>query len=202
MDQTERTRALLLCDIVIDSLSPTNTLIGNPAALKRLFETGGASLLRGFRNAYDDFIAGNTLPAQVDSRNFEVGNNLVNTEGTVVFRNDMLEVIQYTPLSEKAHEIPLLLVPPQINKFYVLDLTPDKSLIRYLVSQGFRVFCISWFNPGPAQGNWGHPYSTIICLLGWTLITLFQAFVERETAVYALAMVAVSWPVYRYLTRS
>lgn len=155
MDETARARALLLSDIVLDSLSPTNTLIGNPAALKRMFETGGSSLLRGARNAYDDFISGKLLPAQVDSRNFEVGNNLANTEGAVVFRNDMMEVIQYAPTSEKVHEIPLLIIPPQINKNYVLDLTPDKSLILYLLSQGFRVFCISWFNPGPTQEDWG-----------------------------------------------
>jgi len=155
MDKTERIRALLLCDIVIDSLSPTNTLIGNPAALKRIYETGGASLLQGLRNAYDDFISGNKLPSQVDSRSFEVGNNLASCEGAVVFRNDFMEVIQYAPLTEKVHEIPLLIVPPQINKFYVLDLSPEKSMTRYLLSQGFRVFCISWFNPGPSQENWG-----------------------------------------------
>jgi len=155
MDKTERIRALLLCDIIIDSLSPTNTLPGNPAALKRLYETGGASLLHGLRNAYVDFVSGNKLPAQVDSRNFEVGNNLASCEGAVVFRNDFMEVIQYSPLTEKVHEIPLLIVPPQINKFYVLDLTPEKSMTRYLLSQGFRVFCISWFNPGPSQESWG-----------------------------------------------
>lgn len=154
MDETERARALLLGNIVLDSLSPTNTFIGNPAALKRIFETGGSSLLDGFNNAYDDFVSGKKLPSQVDSRNFEVGTNLAGSEGAVVFRNDMMEVIQYAPLSKKVHEIPLLIVPPQINKFYVLDLTPDKSLIHYLVSKGFRVFIISWFNPGPAQENW------------------------------------------------
>jgi len=155
LDKTDRARTALLADIVMDSLAPTNTLIGNPAALKLLYETGGSSLLRGLRNAYDDLVSGKMLPAQVDSRNFEVGNNLANTQGAVVFRNDMLELIQYSPLTRKVHEIPLLVVPPQINKFYVLDLTPEKSLIRYLVSQGCRVFCISWFNPGPAQENWG-----------------------------------------------
>jgi polyhydroxyalkanoate synthase len=154
LDRTDRARTALLADIVMDSLAPTNTLLGNPAAVKRFYETGGRSLLRGMRNAYDDFISGNSLPAQVDSRKFEVGNNLANTEGSVVFRNDMLELIQYAPLTEKVHSIPLLIIPPQINKFYVLDLTPEKSMIRYLVSQGFRVFCISWFNPGPAQESW------------------------------------------------
>jgi polyhydroxyalkanoate synthase len=154
LDRTDQARTALLVDIVVDTLAPTNTLLGNPAALKRFYETGGASLVRGLRNAYDDFISGNGLPAQVDSRNFEVGNNLASTEGAVVFRNDMLELIHYTPLTEKVHAIPLLIIPPQINKFYVLDLTPDKSMIRYLVSQGYRVFCISWFNPGPAQESW------------------------------------------------
>jgi polyhydroxyalkanoate synthase len=155
MDKTERIRALLLCNIVIDSLSPTNSLIGNPAALKQIYETGGASLLHGLRNAYDDFIVGNKLPSKVDSRGFEVGTNLATCEGAVIFRNDFMEVIQYAPLTKNVHEIPLLIVPPQINKFYVLDLTPDKSMTCYLLNQGFRVFCISWFNPGPAQESWG-----------------------------------------------
>jgi len=155
LDKNERIKALLLCDIVTDSLSPTNTLIGNPAALKRIYETGGVSLLNGIKNAYADFISGNKLPSQVDSRGFEVGNNLASCEGAVVFRNDFMEVIQYAPLTEKVHEIPLLIVPPQINKFYVLDLSPEKSMTRYLLSQGYRVFCISWFNPGPSQESWG-----------------------------------------------
>ena len=154
LERTDRARTALLVDIVMDSLAPTNSLLGNPAAVKRFYETGGRSLLRGLRNAWDDFISGNSLPAQVDSRNFEVGNNLACTEGSVVFRNDMLEVIQYAPQTEKVRAIPLLIIPPQINKFYVLDLTPEKSLIRYLVGQGYQVFCISWFNPGPAQENW------------------------------------------------
>lgn len=155
MDCTERARVALLTDIIIDSLAPTNFLIGNPAAMKRVFETGGGSILRGLGNAYDDFIAGNSLPAQVDSRGFEVGNNLANSEGAVVLRNDMLELIQFSPRTDRVHTIPLLVTPPQINKYYVLDLSPEKSMIRYLTGKGFRVFCISWFNPGPAQESWG-----------------------------------------------
>jgi len=146
---------ILFSNIIIDSLSPTNTILGNPAVMKRLYETGGASLLAGLNNAYTDFIAGKRLPSQVDSRNFEVGTNLANSEGAVVFRNDFLELIQYAPLSDKVHEIPLMIIPPQINKFYVLDLTPEKSMLQHLLSQGFRVFCISWFNPGPVQENRG-----------------------------------------------
>jgi len=155
LDKNERARARLLAGIIMDSLAPTNTLLGNPAVVKRFYETGGRSLFKGMGNAWDDFIAGRKLPSQVDSRGFEVGTNLANTEGAVIFRNDMMEIIQYSPLTEKVREIPLLVVPPQINKFYVLDLTSEKSLVRYLVSQGFRVFIISWFNPGPAQQDWG-----------------------------------------------
>lgn len=155
MDELERARTLLLCDIVIDSLSPTNTILGNPAVIKRLYETGGGSLIKGLKNAYADFVSGKNLPSQVDSRNFEVGTNLANTEGAVVFRNDMIELIQYAPLSKEVRGIPLLIIPPQINKYYAIDMTPEKSLIRYLTSQGIRVFCISWFNPGPAQESWG-----------------------------------------------
>jgi len=155
MDPSERARSILLADIIIDSLAPTNMLFGNPAAMKRLFETGGGSLFRGMRNAYNDFVAGQGLPSQVDSRGFEVGSNLANTEGAVVLRNDMLELIQYSPRTDEVYEIPVLVTPPQINKYYVMDLSPEKSQIRQLTSKGFRVFCISWFNPGPAQESWG-----------------------------------------------
>ncbi len=155
LEETDRNRAALLAEIIIDSFAPTNTLLGNPAALKRAFETGGSSLYRGLKNAYFDFVSGKRLPSQVDSENFEVGRNLANTEGVVVYRNDLLELIQYSPQTAEVHGIPLLMIPPQINKYYVLDLSEEKSVIRYLVSQGYRVFCISWFNAGPAQADWG-----------------------------------------------
>lgn len=155
IDEMDRARAHFILDVVADTLAPTNTLIGNPAAMKRLYETGGSSVIQGLKNAYDDMVNGIGIPSQVDSRPFKVGENLATTPGDVVFRNDVLEVIQYTPTTEQVHAIPLILIPPQINKFYASDLTPDKSLFRFLLANGIQLFAISWRNPGVEQAHWG-----------------------------------------------
>lgn len=154
IDELDRARAHFILEVVTDTLAPTNTLIGNPAAMKRLYETGGMSIVAGLKNAYDDMVNGIGIPSQVDSRPFKVGENLATTPGAVVFRNEVLEVIQYTPTTDKVHEIPLIVIPPQINKFYASDLTPDKSLFRFLLSQGVQLFAVSWRNPGVEQAHW------------------------------------------------
>lgn len=154
IDEMDRARAHFILDVVTDALAPTNTLIGNPAAMKRLYETGGMSIVAGLKNAYNDMINGIGLPSQVDARPFKVGENLATTPGAVVFRSEVLEVIQYTPSTDQVHEIPLMVIPPQINKFYASDLTPDKSLFRFLLSQGIQLFAISWRNPGVEQADW------------------------------------------------
>jgi polyhydroxyalkanoate synthase len=155
MGELERGRARFLLGMITDAMAPTNTLIGNPAAVKQAYATGGASLIRGLKNAYSDFTTNGGLPSQVDKRPFEVGKNLATTKGAVVFRNELLELIQYAPTTETVHKIPLLQIPPQINKFYVADLTPDKSIVRYLLSQGIQLFVISWRNPTKAHAGWG-----------------------------------------------
>jgi polyhydroxyalkanoate synthase len=154
LEEIDRARAHFILDVITDSLAPTNTLLGNPTAMKRLYETGGLSVVQGLKNAYNDMVNGTGLPSQVDSRPFKVGENLAATPGDVVFRNDVLEIIQYTPTTEKVHEIPLFIIPPQINKFYASDLTPDKSIFRFLLSQGVQLFAISWRNPGPEHAHW------------------------------------------------
>ncbi|WP_262696227.1 alpha/beta fold hydrolase [Kordiimonas aquimaris] len=155
IDELDRARAHFILDVVADTLAPTNSLIGNPAAMKRLYETGGMSVVAGLKNAYNDMVNGIGIPSQVDGRPFKVGENLATTPGDVVFRSEVLEIIQYTPTTEKVHSIPLMVIPPQINKFYASDLTPDKSLFRYLLDQGIQLFAISWRNPGVEQAHWG-----------------------------------------------
>ncbi|ROZ75081.1 alpha/beta hydrolase [Ramlibacter sp. WS9] len=151
----ERERARFLGGIVTSSLAPTNTLLGNPAALKHAAETGGASLLSGLRNMVGDVLKNKGMPSQVDSSKFKVGENLAVTPGAVVFRNEMLEVIQYQPMTEKVAQRPTLLVLPPVGKYYFMDLAPGRSFIEYAVSRGMTVFATSWRNPGPEHGHWG-----------------------------------------------
>ncbi|MEO1251914.1 MAG: alpha/beta fold hydrolase [Pseudomonadota bacterium] len=155
VDETDRARAHFILGLVTDSLAPTNSLVGNPAALKRLYETGGMSLIKGLQNAYDDIRHNKGMPSQVDGRPFKVGENLATTPGAVVFKNEMMELIQYQPTTDEVFDYPLLVVPPQINKFYANDLSPDKSVVRFLLSQGIQVFAVSWRNPQKEHASWG-----------------------------------------------
>jgi polyhydroxyalkanoate synthase subunit PhaC len=141
--------------LLTEALSPTNTLFGNPAALKRAFDTGGKSLLKGFENFIDDLLHNGGMPSQVDKRPFKVGENIGATPGAVVYRHELCELIQYTPTTGEVYERPLLLVPPQINKYYVMDLAPKRSLTEYAVGHGIQFFTISWRNPGPELRNRG-----------------------------------------------
>jgi len=129
----------------LNAIAPTNYFWTNPTAVKRFVETGGESVLKGLKNLVGD-LKHNTI-RMVDTDAFEVGKNLAITKGEVVFRNTMFELIQYSPQTEQTHHIPILFVPPWINKYYILDLTPKKSIINWLVQQGFTVFLISWKNP-------------------------------------------------------
>ncbi len=135
--------------LLTEALAPTNTLIGNPAALKRVFETAGNSLVNGLTNFVDDLMNNKGMPSMVDKRPFKVGKTIATTPGSVVFRNELCEVIQYSPVTRQVRTRPVLLVPPQINKYYVMDLAPKRSLIEYAVGQGIQFFTISWRNCGP-----------------------------------------------------
>ncbi|MDQ6742167.1 MAG: alpha/beta fold hydrolase [Candidatus Dormibacteraeota bacterium] len=148
----QQTRYML--QVLTDTLAPTNSLLGNPAAIKRAFDTAGLSLLRGVRNLVDDVRHNGAMPSMVDKRPFEVGRNIAVTPGAVVYRDEVLELIQYAPTTETVHRRPVVLVPPQINKYYILDLAPQRSFIEYAVSQGVPLFAISWRNPTAAQRNW------------------------------------------------
>lgn len=155
LDELERTRAHFVAGMVIDSLAPTNTLAGNPAALKKAAETGGASLIRGLKNAYDDIVNNDMLVSQVDKRPFKIGQNIASSPGAVIYRTELMELIHYKPTTETVHETPLLIIPPQINKAYVNDLSPDKSIVRFLLANGQQTFLISWRNPSKEHAHWG-----------------------------------------------
>ncbi len=151
-DDRERTRFVL--QLFTETFAPTNSLLGNPGALQRLTETRGKSLLYGLRNFVDDLTNNFGMPRQVDDRKFQVGRNLATTPGAVVYRGDSFELIQYSAQTDRVHQRPLLIVPPQINKFYATDLAPGRSFAEYAVQQGVQTFCISWRNPTAAQRDW------------------------------------------------
>ena len=141
--------------LLTEALAPTNTLIGNPAALKRAFDTAGRSLVEGFRNYLNDLFSNGGMPSQVDKRPFAVGRNLAVTPGAVVHRGKLCELIQYQPATAQVYERPVLLVPPEINKFYVMDLAPKRSFTEYAVAHGLQFFTVSWLNPGPENRDMG-----------------------------------------------
>ncbi len=135
----------------VDAMSPTLLLTSNPEVLRRALETGGSSLADGARNLMRDLKQGRL--SMVDTTAFEPGKNLAVTPGQVVHRNRLMELIQYEPQTTRVHRIPLLILPPWINKYYILDMQPKNSLIRYLVEQGFTVFVVSWKNPNASMEN-------------------------------------------------
>ncbi len=153
LDARNKARAQLAASIFLDAIAPSNTLL-NPASLKRAVDTGGASWVKGFKNLVHDLRHNNGLPSSVDKSKFQVGVNLALTPGKVVFRNEVLELIQYQPQTASVYQRPLLVCPPQVNKFYALDLSPEKSLMRFAVSQGIQVFAVSWRNPTREQADW------------------------------------------------
>jgi polyhydroxyalkanoate synthase subunit PhaC len=155
LDELERDRANFISNIIIDSLSPTNTLIGNPSAQKRLIDSGGLSLIKGLKNAYNDMVHNNGMVSMVDKRPFKLGENVATAKGSVIYRDAMMEIIQYAPTSEQVHTIPQLTIPPQINKMYINDLSPEKSVVKWQTDNGVQCFVISWKNPTKEQGSWG-----------------------------------------------
>jgi polyhydroxyalkanoate synthase subunit PhaC len=147
LDDDVARKAELALNLTLDALAPTNYLPLNPAALKRAFDTGGASVVKGALTFLDDLVHNDGKPRQVDTSGFEVGGNLAVTPGKVVFRNELMELIQYAPQTEQVHARPLLCSPPWINKYYVMDLAPGRSFIEWAVQHGRTVFAISYLNP-------------------------------------------------------
>ncbi|AGW89808.1 class I poly(R)-hydroxyalkanoic acid synthase [Cupriavidus sp. DF5525] len=135
----------------VDAMSPANFLVTNPEAQRLLIESGGESLRAGVRNMLEDLTRGKI--SQTDETAFEVGRNVAVTEGAVVYENEYFQLLQYKPLTDKVHARPLLLVPPCINKYYILDLQPESSLVRHAVEQGHTVFLVSWRNPDASMAG-------------------------------------------------
>jgi polyhydroxyalkanoate synthase subunit PhaC len=152
LDEVTRRKADFALGQMVDAAAPTNWLVTNPAALKKAFDTGGLSLVRGASNALRDLVTNKGMPRQVPPGRFRPGHELAATPGSVVFRNRLIELIQYEPQTKTVHEVPLLFSPPWINKYYIMDLAPGKSLVEWAVQHGHTCFMISYRNPDGALG--------------------------------------------------
>src|SRR3954469_5243630 len=157
IDERTRHKAEFYLRQLSSALSPSNFIATNPELIRETLKENGANLVRGMRMLAEDIEAGKgeLKMRQTDSSRFQIGVNVANTPGKVIFRNDLIELIQYAPTTEAALQRPLLIVPPWINKYYILDLNPEKSFIRWAVSQGLTVFCISWVNPDERHADKG-----------------------------------------------
>ncbi|KWV67054.1 class II poly(R)-hydroxyalkanoic acid synthase [Pseudomonas paracarnis] len=154
LSDDDRARAQFAFALLNDAVSPSNTLL-NPLAIKELLNSGGNSVVLGVSNLFEDLLHNNGLPRQVSKHAFEVGKTVATTPGSVVFRNELLELIQYKPMSEKQYAKPLLVVPPQINKYYIFDLSPANSFVQYALKNGLQTFMVSWRNPDVRHREWG-----------------------------------------------
>src|SRR5215831_14583310 len=147
LEETTERKARMASQLLVDALAPTNFFLTNPNALRRAFETGGLSALRGLRKWMDDLRTREGWPRLVDRSTFEVGKNLASTPGKVVYRNRLFELIQYAPQTATVHAVPLLCSPPFINKYYIMDLAPGRSFVEWAVKNGHTTFCMSYRNP-------------------------------------------------------
>ena len=154
LDRMSKDRARFIAALVTEALAPSNFLLGNPGALKKAVETKGVSIVEGLKNVLEDLVSNNAMPAQVDKTAFQLGKNVAVSAGAVVFSNEVLELIQYASTTAQVHARPHLIVPPQINKFYVFDLSPGKSIVEHLINSGFQVFVVSWRNPTADHCEW------------------------------------------------
>ena len=148
----ERVRFALM--LAREALAPTNNFWTNPAAVKRCYDTGGLSAWHGAVNLTRDLRHNHGMPSMVDHGPFRLGENIAVSPGAVIHRSEVFELIQYTPQRGTVYARPLLVVPPQVNKYYALDLSHGRSMYEYLLQQGIQVFTISWRNPTGAQRDW------------------------------------------------
>jgi polyhydroxyalkanoate synthase len=155
IDEATRTRAEFYTQAYLGALSPANFAFTNPEAIRRAIDTGSISLLSGLANLLADAATDAKLPVRRASAEFELGKDIAATPGSVVFQNELMQLIQYGPTTETVWKRPLLYVPPLVNKYYLLDLQPKSSLIRWLVEQGHTLFVVSWVNPGPELAEKG-----------------------------------------------
>jgi polyhydroxyalkanoate synthase len=154
LDERDSERVNFVLTNLIDALAPSNNPLVNPAAVKAALDTGGGSAVAGLRNFLSDMAVPPRVPSMVEPDAFEVGVDLAVTPGSVVLRTPEFELIQYRPATETVRQVPLLIVPPVINKYYVLDLAAGRSMVEYLVGTGLQVFMISWRNPDARHAKW------------------------------------------------
>ena len=154
LDERTSARMRFVVENLVDALAPSNNVLFNPEAAEATIRTGGANLVRGLRALVSDLSSAPRIPSMVDKTGFEVGRNLAATPGAVVFRTPVFELIQYGAQTQHVREVPLLMVPPTINKFYVLDLAPGRSIVEHLVQQGQQVYLLSWRNPTARHASW------------------------------------------------
>ena len=154
IEPRDHSRVRFFVENVIEAASPSNIPLVNPASAKAVIDTAGLSLVRGGTQLARDMISAPRIPEMVDSTGFSMGENIAATPGAVVFRNELLELIQYAPQTGEVYEVPTLVVPPTINKFYALDLAPERSLVEFAVRQGRQMFVISWRNPDARHASW------------------------------------------------
>jgi polyhydroxyalkanoate synthase len=155
LDRLDKGRAQFFASLVIDALAPSNWLLGNPAAVRRILDTGGRNLVDGLKNLFHDARYNHLLPSQVDASGFKLGENIATSRGQVVYRNEMFELLQFAPTTPQVYRRPLVMSPPQINKYYVIDLAPEKSLLKWALDCGVQMFVVSWRNPTIEHRHWG-----------------------------------------------
>src|SRR5581483_3467694 len=172
LDPKSEERGRFVVGQVVDALAPTNTLLGNPAALKRAAATRGASLAKGARQLADDVLHNGGMPQTVDRRPFRLGETIATSPGAVVLRTDVFELIQYQPATPTVGTVPVVFIPPEISRHYILDLSPGRSLVEFLVGQGHPVFMISWRNPAADQRDWNLDTYVASCLQAVTTAAL------------------------------
>jgi polyhydroxyalkanoate synthase subunit PhaC len=155
LDWRDAERIRFVLDLLTEGLAPSNNPILNPLGWKALIDTGGQSAVRGMRHFVSDMLSAPRVPSMVDPDAFTLGETIAVTPGSVVYRTEEFELIQYAPQTDEVYAVPLLMVPPVINKFYIMDIAPGRSMIEYFVRQGVQVFAISWRNPTAENRNWG-----------------------------------------------
>ena len=154
LDPRDRKRVQFFLENLIQATAPSNVPLVNPASAKAVIDTAGLSLVRGGKQLAQDLASAPRIPEMVDGSGFVLGDNIAATPGGVVFRNEVLELIQYAPQTDEVYEVPALVVPPTINKFYAIDLAPERSLVEFGVRQGRQMFVISWRNPDSRHASW------------------------------------------------
>ena len=155
LDGADKGRAQFFASLVTDALAPSNFVLGNPVAVRKIVDTGGDNLVKGLQHLVHDIRHNNQMPSQVDTTPFKLGENMATSPGQVVHRDEMFELLQFAPTTPQVHKRPLVMSPPQVNKYYSIDLSPDKSLVKWAADSGVQLFVVSWRNPTAEQRHWG-----------------------------------------------